>query len=297
MTYDHDKLLTITGGIVETARKKAEMTQSELANSLGVIQSTISRIEQGILAPTLFHWLAMCKILDIPEDAISIGYLDHSTTTKVRSGNREGGYTLPTAYSDFKCIKVRNYLPLFNFVREEFGEETLNKIILDLKMKPTFFLNLDNQVNVNFPDDFLITLGKFQKVDGRTMGRTLKYVPNENSHGSLSRLFKNASDQLDLMDRYLKNITKYHRVFTLDNYHLANDKITFEANFYTETHDALKEMGEEKDQFLWDFYAGWLKKFSLFDYKDKLGHTEEVEVDSTRRNEQGIRQVTISMAH
>jgi transcriptional regulator with XRE-family HTH domain len=294
MATDHDKLQIITGEIVETARKDAGMTQGELADASGVIQSTISRIEQGVLAPTLFHWLQISKILNIPEEALNIGYLDRNSTTKINSGIKEGGYTLPKAYGDLKCIKVRNYLPLFNYIRDEFGEETLKAIFADLKMKSTFFLNLDNQVNLNFPDDFLNTLGKYQKVDGRTLGRTLKYVASPDSHGVLARLFRNASDQLDLMDRYLKNITKYHRFFFLDNYKIGNNKITFEAKYPPEIQFIFDEMGAEKDEFLWQFYLSWMKKFSLFDYKNKLGTHKEVIIESTDRDKDGIRRVTIT---
>jgi len=294
MTFDHDKLQIITGGIVESARKDAGMTQGELANSLGVIQSTVSRIEQGVLAPTLFHWIEMCKVLNIPEEAINVGFLDRSTTTKINSGAKEGGFTLPPSFRDLKCIKVRNYLPLFSFVREEYGEELVLKIMGDLKMKPTFFLNLDNQVNLQFPDDFFNTLGKYHKVDRRTMGRTLKYVADEKSHGVLARLFRNASDQLDLMDRYLKNVNKYHRVFSIEKYNVKKDKITFQVQYPPEIQVIFDEMGDERDQFLWDFYVSWMKKFSLFEFKNKTGPLKEVRIDSTPRDAKGVRHVTIT---
>ena len=294
MAIDHEKLQIITGEIVETARKDAGMTQGELADASGVIQSTISRIEQGVLAPTLFHWMGISKILNIPEEALNIEYLDRNSTTKIHSGIKEGGYNLPKAYSELKCIKVRNYLPHFSYIRDKFGEETLQTIFSDLKMKSTFFLNLDNQVNLNFPDDFLNTLGKYQKVDGRTMGHTLKYVASPDSHGVLARLFRNASDQLDLMDRYLKNITKYHRVFFLDNYKVGNDKITFEAKYPPEISHIFDKMGEEKDEFLWQYYLSWMKKFSLFDYKNKIKTHKEINIDSTERDKNSIRRVTIT---
>ena len=60
METNYNELLNVTAGIVETARRNAGYTQKELANHLGVIQSTISRIEKGVLSPTLFHWMEMC---------------------------------------------------------------------------------------------------------------------------------------------------------------------------------------------------------------------------------------------
>ncbi len=296
MNYDHDTMLIRTAGIVETARKNAGITQRELADSVGVIQSTISRIEKGVLAPTLFHWLGMCRVLNIPEDAISIGHFDRATTTRINSEAREGGYILPLAYRPLKCMKVRNFLPIFNFVREEYGEELLETILNDLKLKPTFFLNLDNQINMRFTDDFVNALGKYHPVDRRTQGRMVAYAASDKSHGVLSRLYKNAADQLDLIDRYLNNITKYHRVFSVDDYNFENGNISFKAQFHPEIQKVFDQMGDHRDDFLWDFYLNYLRKFSLFDFKNKYQKLKEVHIQSTPRNEQGIRQVKISAA-
>jgi|GEM_PF-3326353 len=294
MNQNYKELLATTAGIVETARKNAGFTQGELADKIGVIQSTISRIEKGILSPTLYHWLEMGKILKIPEEAVNIGYLDRCSITKINSEAKEGGFTLPAAYRPLKCMKVRGILAHLTFIEEKFGKEFLKKIFLDLKMKPTFFLNLDNHVNFNLTEDILEIVGKYHKIDGRTQGGIVSYAASEKVHGVLARFYRNASDQLDLVERYLKNISKYHRVFCVSKYKIENGQITFDAQYPLEIQKFFNKLGHERDQFLWEFYLSWIKKFSLFNYKNKIDTHKEVHIESTGRDKHGIRHVTIT---
>ncbi|MFI5391945.1 MAG: helix-turn-helix domain-containing protein, partial [Bacteriovoracales bacterium] len=227
MPKNYEQLLIITAGIVETARKNAGMTQKDLADKLEVIQSTVSRIELGTLSPTLFHWMQMCKLLNIPSDAISIGYLDRCTLTRFNSNEVEGGYSIPKAYRDLKCIKVRGILHFLNYTRNELGEKVYNSILSDLKMKPTFFVNLDNQVNLNFLNDFLSAFEDHQKLTSKTKNGIMKYAAFEKSHGALSTLYRNADSQIDLMGRFINNFAKYGKCFSLEIEKEKPDQITF----------------------------------------------------------------------
>jgi transcriptional regulator with XRE-family HTH domain len=296
MLFDHDKMKLTAAGIVETARKSAGLSQIQLAERIGVIQSTISRIEKGVLAPTLYHWLEMCRVLDIPEDAIVIGYYDRGSVTKLNSDAKEGGFTLPKTYRKNKCIKVRHMLPLFNFVKNEIGDKTFKNILSDLKMKTPFFFNLDNQVNIPFVNDFIATLEKYHKIDRRNQGRIMKYASSFASHGVLGKLFRNAQNQLDLMDRYLTNAAKYQRLFSIENYLYTGNEITFSVEFNPALKKDLLSTGPERESFLWSFYVNYLKKFSLFDFKSKLQKTSEVIIQFTEANANFSRNVIISAA-
>lgn len=296
MDRNYDQLLNITAGIVETARKNSNMTQKELADHLGVIQSTVSRIEMGSLSPTLFHWMEMCKLLNIPHDAISVGYLDRGTFTKINSNSVEGGYTLPKPYRDLKCLKVRSILPFLNYIRNDLGEKVYHSILSDLKMKPTFFVNLDNQVNFNFVRDFISAIGDHQKISSKIKAAIMKSASNPDSHGVLSTTYRNADDQMDLMIRYLNNVAKYQKVFSVK----IEETTPEEIKFLVTTDDPLKKtvegMGRELDDYLWNFYVHYLQKFSLFKYKEQPEKPKELLVTSTERDNQFRRLMTISVA-
>jgi len=297
MSRNYDQLLNITAGIVETARKNSNMTQKELADHLGVIQSTVSRIEMGSLSPTLFHWMEMCKLLNIPHDAISIGYLDRCTFTKINSNRVEGGYTLPKPYRDNKCIKVRWILPFLNYIQNELGEKVYHSILTELKMKPTFFVNLDNQVNVPFINDLTTVLGDHQKITIKTKSGIMKYALMGSSHGALATTYRNANNQMDLIERFLSNSSKYQKLFTLEIEKVTPEQI----KFYARVEEAPLKMvidglGREKDSFLWNFFEHFLQQFSLFEYKHRLEKPKEIIVNSTERDQNFQRLVTLSIA-
>lgn len=294
--HKNDQLLTITAGIVETARKNAGMTQKELADHLGVIQSTISRIELGNLSPTLFHWMKMCSILNIPHDAISIGYLDRCTFAKINSNSMEGGYALPRAYRDLKCVKVRWLLPFLNYAKRELGEKVYLSILSDLKMKPTFFINLDNQVNVNFFGDFISALGNHQKINTKTKPEILKYSPSEDSHGVLANFYRNSSNQMDLMTRFLNNISKYQRLFFVEFEKSNIDQIKFSINVEDPLKKVIKDLGKDTEDFLYSFFEVYLQKFSLFEYKHQSVKPKEIIINSSERDQNFRRMCTLSFA-
>lgn len=296
METNYQDLLSITAGIVETARRNAGLTQKELANTLGVIQSTISRIEKGILSPTLFHWMEMCDILKIPQDAISVGYLDHASITRVKSDIKEGGHTLPKKYRELRCFKVRQILPLITYLRSEFGDEAYVNTLKAMGMRPTFFVNIDNQINLAFLNDLFGQIGNYQHINKKTSKSILRYTSKEDSHGVLSTLYRNAQDQIDLMDRYLKNTSKYQRAFNVEVNKVSEGELRFKAEVPEELRPMFLAIGKETEEFLWGFYLTYLKKFSLFDYKNKFADTKEIQVNSTQRNDNFTREVRLTVA-
>lgn len=65
------------GKLIEEARRKNEMIQSELAKELGVSQGTVSKIEKGIQLPTLQIGFRICRLFNIPYcelEAVVEGY-------------------------------------------------------------------------------------------------------------------------------------------------------------------------------------------------------------------------------
>jgi DNA-binding XRE family transcriptional regulator len=295
MPKNYEQLLIITAGIVETARKNAGMTQKELADKLEVIQSTVSRIELGSLAPTLFHWMQMCKLLNIPHDAISIGYLDRCTLTRYNSNPVEGGYNIPKAYRDLKCIKVRGILHFLNYTRNELGENVYLSILSDLKMKPTFFVNLDNQVNLNFLNDFLSAFEDHQKLTSKTKNGIMKYAASEKSHGALSTLYRNADSQIDLMGRFINNAAKYGKAFTMEIEKENPDQITFITGTEEPLRKAFDKMGRAAEERIWSLFDYYLQNFSLFKYKHQEQKPKEIMVNISER-ENFQRQVTLTVA-
>ena len=295
MELDYKQMLAVTAGIVESARKNKGMSQIELAKELGVIQSTVCRVEKAQLSPTLYHWMKMCKILDIPEDAISVGYFDRARISKISSDSKEGGYPLPKPYVELRCVKVRWMLPILNFIKFELGEKIYLKMLDEMQMRPGFFVNIDNQVNVKFVDDFMEILSGYHKMDAKTQGKVMKYAGKSISHGVLAVSYLNANDQIDLVDRFLKNFNKYQRIFEIEVNKTEKNQIKFSAQVNKELLPTIEALGRERDAFLWDFFEHYLKRLSLFDFKNKNGVLKEVSVESSEPDQKFRRVVNISL--
>lgn len=58
------------GKKIATARKNAGMTQTELAEIIGVYQKDISRWERNELKPNIEYFAQICKALNISADEI-----------------------------------------------------------------------------------------------------------------------------------------------------------------------------------------------------------------------------------
>lgn len=56
------------GQMIRTRRKILKISQKELAKHLGSDQAAISRMENGLMLPTLLQWIDLCGLLGIPAD-------------------------------------------------------------------------------------------------------------------------------------------------------------------------------------------------------------------------------------
>ncbi|MDW3192723.1 MAG: helix-turn-helix transcriptional regulator [Cytophagales bacterium] len=67
-----DKLATIFGNILREERKQKGMSQEKLANLCDLDRSYISRIERGIISPTVKSLFVICAALEVePADFVS----------------------------------------------------------------------------------------------------------------------------------------------------------------------------------------------------------------------------------
>ena len=263
MTINYEEMQKRSAQIVICARKRKGLTQSDLSEQLGIDQSTLSRIEKAVLAPPLFTWMELCEFLEIPENALTTGYLDLGSVVKINSSTREGGFKLPRSYTKDRCLSVREIAPIIAFIRRDLGFSVLEKISKEMGMDLNFYTNLDNTVNLKFLEDLLGILSKRKKYGVKDY---LKYASDPLSHGILSKQYKNATSQIDLLGRYLKNTAKYQKA---NDYSVKAVKKGEIKLVVTPNKDLLKSfdnisVGTVK--FLSSYREEYFKKFSLYDF-------------------------------
>lgn len=63
------------GRALQDIRKKKGLTQEKLGEEAGVTTVTISRIERGVLIPSLSTFVGLCNALEIGSDSILASYV------------------------------------------------------------------------------------------------------------------------------------------------------------------------------------------------------------------------------
>ena len=64
LCFAEDRANAFTGQIIEEARKKANMTQAELAEKIGTNKSYISRVETGKTEPKVSTFIVLLLLWD-----------------------------------------------------------------------------------------------------------------------------------------------------------------------------------------------------------------------------------------
>lgn len=196
--------------ILICARKMKRFTQSHVTQNLGLAQSTLSRIEAGILVPSVLTWMDLTELLDIPVDALRYGVLDSQTNTDIRTGTMENGFKLPRIYSKNRCLKVRSIYPLVRFVEEKYGDKKLKQITKELGVDRDFFTCFDNQINLKFVDDFVNYLRAAFDFSEESMKEVIEIGMGDSViHGRLMDSYKSTKSAMELIQQYLKNYDKY----------------------------------------------------------------------------------------
>ena len=64
------------GQVIQDARKAHGLTQEQLADMTGLTSNTVSRIERGLLVPSLPTLISLCNALSLAADAVLAAYVD-----------------------------------------------------------------------------------------------------------------------------------------------------------------------------------------------------------------------------
>lgn len=69
-TFDEEAYVFYTSQIILDARKEAKMTQSELAERINVTKSYISRIEKGLITPSVATFYRIINALGLKVEIV-----------------------------------------------------------------------------------------------------------------------------------------------------------------------------------------------------------------------------------
>lgn len=206
---DPKAIAQISATIMRAARKKKGLTQQEVASAVGVSQSALSKMENGILVPDMFQWYDFCNLTQIDELACKYGFIDDLGRLSIKHEVREGGFVLPGKYAHHRGEGVRNVLPMLDFIRHKVGEEKYHEYLNHLDLDADFFVNYNAQLNFNFYLDLVGDLSSKFEVTPHNLDQVTTSAATARVHGRLSTQYEKVKSSDKVILTMLKNMDKY----------------------------------------------------------------------------------------
>lgn len=246
--------------VIMAARLDKGLTQGEIAKAIGVHQATYSRFENGISIPTVLQWEDLCTALDLPYDTGKHKMIDRCEPI---SGNREILGNAPKNYQARGSIKIRFLIPMLAHLQTKDEGESLADVINSLGFDKSYFVQLDNELNLKFLSDFLETTKLTSSSPSRSLADISKFMTEPANHGgSLMGTYSPRFSRVELLRNFAENQKFYQAIYNVKLSSGANvTRLSLQAT------DAAKpfllEMPYKHLMFLSEYMLQFISKTSL----------------------------------
>jgi len=243
-------------GLFRAARKRRGLTQVEVAKHLGISQGNLSRIEKGLLIPSAPQWFDFTEMTSISPDSIRSGFIDRNTPSILAIRNDDIGFKLPEKYSVNRGSKTRAMLPFISFFDSVLGKTKLHKYLKSYGVDPDFFIDLDNQINIQFCLDMVRYLIERNLLKPNKLKAFVPLVKCPVIHGTLKNSYAN-QNSIALTQILVQNSKHYECNFDYKLEESRPNEVVI--SIAPEAH--MKETGYRGDKTLGDFLCQYKKTY------------------------------------
>lgn len=157
-----------TGKVLRALRKYMGINQISFAEVLEVNQSTLSRVEKGMLELTAFQWVSLVEKYKLDARCIVSGKIEQLSEIKFKIGdeNKINGFKMPKKYLKFRGSRVRSIRPFLNYLVSHVGEDKLNELLISKKIDPDYFIIQNLPISIELIQDIfleIVNLGLLNK--------------------------------------------------------------------------------------------------------------------------------------
>ncbi len=251
---------------MRAGRKLRGLNQTDLCAQLGISQSYLSKVENGLVEPNVSLWFNLCDVLKIGYNAWREGFIDLLTPASLRSELSENNFKLPSKYAVCRGTKVRALRPLLQRFEKTQGKEALHGFLKERKIDPDFFTILDNQVNFEFFID--LTRALIQNTGLDRIHELTSAVSNAESHGTLREKYDSQPSPDAVIYAWVGNARYYDCDF---RYRVEDDRKEYlDISITPEEH--LENFSHKDDALMKDFILRYQKSYleNLVGYQGKF---------------------------
>lgn len=150
-----------TGKILRALRKYHGINQIEFAQLLDCNQSTLSRIEMGVLELTAMQWLNLVERYHLDARCITTGKIEQLDPIKfnLKKSPKYGSFKkMPKRYDTLRGSTVRSVYPFLKFISHKLGEEKKNELLTSLKLDPDYFVIQNLPISILAIQDIFLAI-------------------------------------------------------------------------------------------------------------------------------------------
>lgn len=279
----------IAANIIICARKMKRLTQSDVTKSVGLAQSTLSRIEAGILVPSVFLWMELTDLLDISVDALRYGVLDDMSKAEIRSGIFENGFKLPRMYAKEKCVKVREFSPVIRYMSNKHGHKKTKRILKELGVDKDFFACYDNQFNLSLLDDIILYLRHAFGLKVEDINEIVEHgMLDQYVHGRLAPDYKAAESTVELLQKFFKNVSLYHTLYRQELTMINEKEMVVSYIPNPVVYDQVKALNDFTREFMDVYKRAFIANLPQMTFGKNASLYERIEVTKEPSNDETV---------
>lgn len=212
--------MTQKGAAVWRAATKASgLSQREIAQSLSISQSHVSKIANGLTVPSAPEWLEFARLTHISERSYLEGYIDRGKPIQVTDSSRIGSFRIPERYSVEKSSSVRMAQLYLGYLKNCIGPEKTEEFVRHLGLDPDYLTNYDHSLNVRFNLDVLEYTVKEGLLTAKDVERFSLPIGKLSFHGAIREIFASTSGPFDVMEKFCEWINRYevNHTYSIEN--------------------------------------------------------------------------------
>jgi transcriptional regulator with XRE-family HTH domain len=212
VTPEEKKSAVKTSRIMRTARKTKGWTQVEFSKMLGVSQSALSKLESGILIPSVHQWFEFCNFAEIPTDSHIGGYLDRLQELKFLEKVEVENFKVKKEYLVDAASSARSMAPMIQWLYSNLGELKSRKLLKEMGVDSDYFV------------DLMKKKGLLKKQGLESLA---ELSAGKSSHGSLFSKYHGSDDAVTLLQSVFDKAPFYELNFDYRIEDAGNSKVQF----------------------------------------------------------------------
>jgi transcriptional regulator with XRE-family HTH domain len=258
VNLEEKKTAIKTSKIIRYARKSLGMTQKDLSHKLSISQGALSKLESGLLIPSVHQWFEVCGQLGVPADSHIYGYVDRLEPAQFNAQVVETPFQLKPQYRTLAASTSRSIYPILKWVEKKLGYDKTEELIKSMGVDPDYFTDLSLPISFRFISDLVEILIQEGHLPKSQLTNLAQAVTQPTNHGQLYAFYQQSSQLEGLMKAILSKSFFYEQNFDYKIESASSRKVSFSIEPHRHMSESIVGL-EKSKSFLSTYREGYFK--------------------------------------